>query len=162
MNENTKWWFNLSKEERQRRTKLAHERYRAKSEKRAVEKAWRERPEVKAKMRATARAFHRSRWAHRTYLSAKLRAERMGVPFTITESDIVVPDICPVFGLPIRIGSKPGAAHGGSSNSPSLDRKIPALGYVPGNVCVISLRANALKNSATLEELEAIVRYCRS
>ena len=42
-------------------------------------------------------------------------------------------------------------------NSPSLDRIRLELGYVKGNVRVISGRANLLKNDATIEELEAVL-----
>lgn len=45
------------------------------------------------------------------------------------------------------------------NNSPSLDRMIPALGYVASNVRVISYRANAIKRDATLDELRALVAY---
>lgn len=43
--------------------------------------------------------------------------------------------------------------------TPSLDRIVPERGYVRGNVEVISWEANRLKNSATLEQLEALVDY---
>lgn len=37
-----------------------------------------------------------------------------------------------------------------------MDRVIPELGYVKGNVEIISYRANRLKNDATYHELRAI------
>ena len=45
--------------------------------------------------------------------------------------------------------------------SPSVDRIRGELGYVRGNICVISWRANKLKADATAEELEAIAAYIR-
>ena len=43
-----------------------------------------------------------------------------------------------------------GEAHKGNiPMSPSLDRQIPKLGYVQGNVAVISHKANSLKNDCT-------------
>lgn len=43
--------------------------------------------------------------------------------------------------------------------SPSLDRRDPALGYVPGNVWVISNRANTMKNDARPDEL---IKFAKS
>ena len=78
------------------------------------------------------------------------RAKKQNVPCTITEGDIYIPDNCPVFGFPLvrKIGS-----FGGAFNSPSLDKIIPSLGYVPGNIQVISNLANKMKNDATSEQL---------
>ncbi len=91
------------------------------------------------------------------FTQAKSRAKLKGVPFTITYDDIVIPEFCPVFGIKLEFNKG-----GPKANSPSLDRIIPELGYVPGNVQVISHRANTIKNDATLEELEQIVAYIRS
>lgn len=44
---------------------------------------------------------------------------------------------------------------------PSLDRINPDRGYVPGNVQVISFRANTLKNNATREELAKVLAYMK-
>lgn len=48
---------------------------------------------------------------------------------------------------------------GGGDNSPTLDKIEPALGYVPGNIIVISGRANRLKADATIDELRAIASF---
>jgi len=42
------------------------------------------------------------------------------------------------------------------SNQACIDRIIPELGYVEGNVMIISRRANVIKNDATADELIAI------
>lgn len=88
--------------------------------------------------------------------NARTRARVAGVPITITVEDIVVPTHCPILGLPLyrTTGSK-----GGGPHSPSLDRIEPSLGYVPGNVLVISNRANRLKSDASIEELRAIASF---
>jgi hypothetical protein len=36
---------------------------------------------------------------------------------------------------------------------------VPSLGYVPGNIRVISMRANRIKTDATADELRAVLRY---
>src|ERR1051325_9528789 len=63
---------------------------------------------------------------------ARSRAKKLGVPFGLTKDDIVVPETCPVLGIPLFRGTKP--FH---DNSPSMDRFVPALGYVAGNVAII-------------------------
>ncbi len=85
--------------------------------------------------------------------AARQRAEKYGVDFTMVESDIVIPTHCPFLGIPL------GTVHGNGRkgpSSPSLDRIIPELGYVPKNVIVISDRANILKRDATFDELRRI------
>jgi hypothetical protein len=91
--------------------------------------------------------------AHLMLWGAKKRAREDGVPFGITVADIEIPECCPLLGIALERaqGFRTGA-------SPSLDRIRPELGYVPGNVWVISFRANQIKSDATLDELRAIVR----
>lgn len=43
-----------------------------------------------------------------------------------------------------------------ADNSPSLDRFKPELGYVKGNIHVISTRANRIKNDATYNEIRKL------
>lgn len=85
---------------------------------------------------------------------AKRRAKSAGLDFNITVDDIVIPDICPVLGIPIMLD-------GPRNNVPSLDRIDNTKGYVKGNVCVISMRANNLKMNGTVEEFEAIISYMK-
>ena len=42
---------------------------------------------------------------------------------------------------------------------PSLDRIIPELGYVKGNVVFISMRANSIKQDATEQELYLVADW---
>ncbi len=91
------------------------------------------------------------------FVAAKSRAVKSGIPFTITEADITVPDKCPALGIPL-VGSR-GEGVGGRPNSPSLDRIVPSLGYVPGNIAVISFKANAIKRDASLKELRGVLQY---
>lgn len=94
---------------------------------------------------------------------ARRRAKAKCVPCSIRAEDIVIPESCPILGIPlIRNKSRDTNRSSWSDNSPSLDRIIPSLGYVPGNVCVVSMRANRIKTDATAHELEAIAAYIRS
>ena len=90
------------------------------------------------------------------YRAVKSRANSQNIPFNLEESDIVIPSVCPVLGISIKIHTGRG---GYFPDSPTVDRIIPELGYVKGNVKIISFRANLLKTNATLTELKAIVKY---
>ena len=87
--------------------------------------------------------------------NAKKRAEAAGLPFSLSVHDIVIPEVCPVLGIPLA--GPTGEKSGPQDNSPSLDRIRPALGYVPGNVRVISYKANRLRNNGTFVELMQVV-----
>lgn len=93
------------------------------------------------------------------FKTVRARAKRLKIEFKLEPSDIVVPTLCPVLNIPILYGTPSGKRKGGSDNSPSVDRINPKLGYVKGNVKVISKRANLLKNNATVEELKLIIDY---
>lgn len=80
---------------------------------------------------------------------AKQRAKRKEVPLDITVEDIVIPLYCPILNIELKV-----AEDQPSANSPSLDRIIPELGYVKGNVQVISNKANRIKSDASPEELK--------
>lgn len=108
----------------------------------------------KTNRRATHKAYIQSRPEVRMICAARFRAKTDGVPCTITVDDIAIPEVCPVLGITLKINTDKADA-----NSPSLDRFIPQLGYVAGNVRVISNRANTLKRDASLEELQAIVAW---
>lgn len=86
--------------------------------------------------------------------SAQSRASQYNIPLTITLDDIVVPTTCPIFGFPLV--KSPGKA---SYNSPSLDKIVPELGYVPGNIQVISYKANMMKNNASSEDLIKFAKW---
>ena len=98
-----------------------------------------------------------ARWSkHERLMLARIksRAKKLGIPFNITEEDINIPEVCPVLG--VRLERQKG--NGKHCNyTPSLDRIVPALGYIKGNVRVISNRANLLKSNATLEELTLVL-----
>lgn len=89
--------------------------------------------------------------------SAKCRAKKLGIPFTIKHRDIYVPSVCPVLGIPLAVST--GAQ---SDNSPSLDRILPALGYVKGNIAVISRRANTIKQNATSDEIFRVALWLKN
>jgi hypothetical protein len=116
--------------------------------------------ENKEMLNKRTRDWHRNNPRRSYWLAAKDRASTQGVPFSLTEEDIVFPDTCPVLGTPIILLKTDGPRKR-NDNTPSLDRIIPALGYTKENVRVISWRANRLKNDAHLHEIEKIAKYMR-
>ena len=84
---------------------------------------------------------------------AKKRADRLGVDFSLASDVIVIPDRCPVLGVPLDV--RPPR----TSNSPSLDRIDPAGGYADRNIRVISDHANRIKGAKTLGQLRARATY---
>lgn len=87
---------------------------------------------------------------------ARRRAQKAGREFSIRFEDLHVPEVCPVLGIPL------GYARGTPlANRPSLDRTNNDLGYVKGNVKIISFRANMLKASASIDEVQRILDYMR-
>jgi hypothetical protein len=83
--------------------------------------------------------------------SAKRRAKKYHVPFTLKLGDFAVPKKCPVLGIELMRGRK-----GSQDASPTLDRIIPHEGYVKGNIAVISSLANRIKTNATLEQVHSV------
>jgi hypothetical protein len=89
--------------------------------------------------------------------SARDRARRFQLPFNIEREDVETPVFCPVFGFALVYDN----LREGRDLSPSLDRIVPELGYVKGNIRTVSWRANKLRSNATLSELEALTFYLK-
>ena len=91
---------------------------------------------------------------------ARARALKKNLPFDIDLAYIrsIVPSHCPVFNLPLEWSLRRELGPVSLPNSPSLDRIDPSKGYVKGNVWIISNKANAIKNSATHEELKLVTK----
>ena len=96
-------------------------------------------------------------WEERTVSNIRIRAWQKGLPCTIGVEDIPLPEVCPVLGIQLVCGKKFSC-----ENSPTVDRIKGSLGYVPGNVKVISSRANRIKTDATADELEKVAAYARA
>jgi hypothetical protein len=61
-----------------------------------------------------------------------------------------------VFGVVLTWGDETGR-----STSPSLDRIVPALGYVKGNLIWVSNYANIMKSNHSISALETLVNFYR-
>ena len=94
------------------------------------------------------------------FTSAKKRANKSGIEFSIKATDIEVVSHCPVFGFElvweIR-GDKDNRTP--RENAPSLDRLDPNKGYTKENSLVVSYKANVLKNSGTAREHDLVADW---
>jgi hypothetical protein len=95
------------------------------------------------------------------YKNALQRARRDKLPFDIDIEYLksIKTDRCPIFDMELSWG-KIGEGHKNmSENSPSLDKINPEYGYIKGNVCIISNKANMIKHSVGYEELYKVADW---
>ena len=76
------------------------------------------------------------------------------IPFSVGFKDVVWSRTCPVLGIKLDY-----FADKKSDSSPSLCCIDPKLGYVPGNIRVISFRAARIKMFGTVEELRKLLTF---
>jgi hypothetical protein len=91
----------------------------------------------------------------------KKRAKLAGVPFDLEPQDIknklnLTNTKCPVLGVNMEI-SKLGSKN--NDLTPSIDRIDPKKGYVKDNIIVVSMRANRIKNDATVDEIRKVADF---
>ena len=89
---------------------------------------------------------------------SKARAKKNNLPCNLTMEYLqtIITDKCPIFGIELSWGSM---GSGISGNSPTLDRILPDLGYVEGNVCIISHLANLIKQNVGYRELYQVADW---
>lgn len=96
-------------------------------------------------------------YANTLYTETKSRARLSNIQFNLDKSDITIPDLCPVLGIPLEV-----TLNGRTNNTPTIDKIIPSKGYVKGNVKVVSWLANLIKRDCTDPEVfEKIALYLR-
>ena len=81
--------------------------------------------------------------------NACTRSKRAGIPFDLSTEYVIsiCPELCPVFGVKLEYGG----AGQRRRTAASLDRIVPELGYVKGNVQVLSMLANRMKSNVVLD-----------
>jgi len=88
----------------------------------------------------------------------KYRAKKKNLEFSIKAKDLILCKKCPCCGITLIYFNsgkvKPATA--------SIDRINPLKGYIPGNVAIICLRCNTLKNNASIQEIFNILKYMQS
>lgn len=93
---------------------------------------------------------------------SKQTAKRQGVPHNLTKEYLIsiIPEdnMCPILKVPFYF-KRGAAASYVYPHAMSLDRIVPSLGYVEGNVMWISHRANTIKGEATAKEVCLVGLY---
>lgn len=93
-------------------------------------------------------------WNNGKYLQVKKTARNRGIEFTITKEDFPEKiEYCPILGIKLRYDGKLG------SDSASIDRIDTEKGYIPGNVQILSQKANTAKGNLTNDELLKFAEY---
>lgn len=93
---------------------------------------------------------------HFTLIKRRYRAKAENIPFTISLKDVSPPPkICPILNIPLSYVNKNCI----QDNSATIDRIDSTKGYIPGNVAIMSNRANRIKNDGTAEEHFIIAKW---
>ena len=65
--------------------------------------------------------------------------------------------LCPVLNIPLKWSTDRY-----DESAAELDRFIPDLGYIKGNVHFLSRKANRLKNNSSVEDIENLLRWMKA
>jgi hypothetical protein len=90
----------------------------------------------------------------------KLRAKQNNLNFNISVEYLeqIWTGTCAIFGTPLCI---PYSTKHQDPNKATVDKIIPELGYIIGNICWVSNKANIIKSFGTLEDHQLIVNYIK-
>lgn len=86
---------------------------------------------------------------------SRFRAKKLGIDFNINQEDIILNEYCPILNIKLDYLFK----KQNNINAASLDRIDNTKGYVKGNVMIISVLANTMKNNANIEQL---LLFCKN
>jgi len=97
-------------------------------------------------------------YVHERFMSIRKRAADKNLPFDLDVEYLLEIWVtkCPALGIDLDWSKANGQVR---DNTPSLDKIIPELGYVKGNVQWLSQKANTMKSNATRTELENFAQW---
>ena len=111
---------------------------------------------------------YRKNGIHQRYNSLRNTAKKKNIVFEISKEYLAklfeeAPDKCPIFGTEFGIvkyspGNKDNIGDF-RNNSYSIDRIVPELGYIEGNLIIVSDLANRIKNNATPDQIIQVGKF---
>ena len=105
--------------------------------------------------------FHIKNPVIAAFSNIRSRAKKKNIPVEVTIEDLkkAFPNdmICPALGIKMEVGEK-----NRNVNSPSIDKIIPEKGYIPGNIIVVSMKANLIKSFATPDEIIKVGKFYKN
>lgn len=127
--------------------------------KKELDKAWRIRNKDKYLATAKNSAIKRRLTKREAIMLTRIktRANKNNIPFDLTINDIAIPELCPVLGIKIR--TEPSGLKYPTDDCAEVDRLIPDLGYIKGNIIIVSRKANRLRSNATVADLLAVANF---
>ena len=123
-----------------------------------IERQWKEKPISAQRKRKQEFSLGPEVYAEASlkYTRKKQNCRANGIPFDVKFEDIPWVSHCPILGLELNYFNIEGTR---TETSVSFDKIDPSKGYVPGNVTIVSWRANRIKNDGTAEEHMKIAEY---
>lgn len=88
------------------------------------------------------------------FYNARRRAKKNKIPFDL-DTDYVINlfvEDCPLLGIKLDWTNRGYL----KEDSPTIDKIFPELGYVYGNIWIVSAKANLMKGKATVEEINML------
>jgi hypothetical protein len=117
-------------------------------------KIYRKRKDVKERRNSYQKEWRKNNLYWELWYKAKKRSIDKSLPFDIEPKDIKIPSHCPILGIELFI-----TENNIGDNSATIDKIFPEMGYIKGNIIVISAKANRIKNNSTIEELEKVYNW---
>ncbi|MBP5855693.1 hypothetical protein KAJ83_01630 [Marivibrio halodurans] len=105
-------------------------------------------------MSRTKKRFSREEWRYvrKRFRDCRAEAKRRGLAFDLTLEEIEFPRRCPALG--VHLSYLPPQTRGKKRPEVfSFERLDNDFGYVPGNVVIVSHKANSLKSDLSAEQL---------
>lgn len=95
-----------------------------------------------------AKVWHDTHIENHLITTARYRAKKKGIEFSLTIDDLKMPEYCPLLGIKLERGTRKN-----KNAAPSIDRIDNSQGYTPENIWIISFLANCIKHTGTPEQI---------